>query len=263
MAAAGRNHVKIKLCGLRREEDIRIVNEMMPEYAGFILAEGRRRTITPEKMAELSAGLDRRIQKVAVFLDQDPDWICWLADQGLMDVIQLHGSEGDDVIRMIRARTGKIVIKAITDEKPVKTGTSGRGVFAQEAKEVPETFDKTGKQAADPADRARSCPADLILLDHGGGGSGMTIDWTLTGRIRRDFILAGGLTPGNVREAIEKTHPMAVDVSSGVETDSVKDMEKVRRFVHEVRSQIPFESASPSGRSSFDYGIGIRTDIVR
>ena len=228
MAAMNGDRVRIKLCGLRREEDIRIVNEVMPEYAGFILAEGRRRTITPEKMAKLSAGLDPRIQKVAVFLDQDPEWICCLADQGLMDVIQLHGSESDDEIRMIQAWTGKTVIKAITDEMPGKTGAL-----------------------------TRTCPADLILLDHGGGGSGMTFDWTLTGGIHRDFILAGGLTPENVREAIEKTHPMAVDVSSGVETDSMKDIEKVRRFVNEVRrvswqqQQIRMEDSGSSEGSIF------------
>ena len=202
-----KRRVQVKLCGLRRKEDIRIVNEVLPEYAGFILAEGRRRTVTPEKMKALTGSLDRRIRRVAVFLNQDPEWICRLAQEDLMDVIQLHGSESDDMIRMIRKRTGKTVIKVLrTDRKPEET------------------------EAA-----ARACPADLILLDHGTGGSGETFDWSLTGMIHRDFIMAGGLNPENVREAIDRTHPVAVDVSSGVETGGVKDAVKVRMFIRNVR----------------------------
>ena len=78
--------------------------------------------------------------------------------------------------------------------------------------------------------------ADLVLLDHGSGGSGEAFDWSLIREIRRDFILAGGLTPENVREAVEQTGPAAVDVSSGVETEGRKDPEKIRRFVRTVRS---------------------------
>lgn len=239
--------VRIKICGLQRPEDIRIVNEVLPEYAGFILAEGRKRTVTPEKMAELAAGLDRRILRVAVFLDQDPEWICSLAEQGLMDVIQLHGSESVDVIRMIRARTGKKVIKALRVDIPAKTRTTA-GSMAETAGGLAKTAGSLTKetdgaagnaaaqrQSEDLARRAEICPADLILLDHGAGGSGEAFDWLLAGRVRRDFMLAGGLTPENVREAIDMAKPVAVDVSSGVETDHVKDAVKVRLFVKAVR----------------------------
>ena len=199
---------QIKLCGLRREEDIRIVNEVMPEYAGFILAEGRRRSITPERMRELTSLLAPGILRVAVFLDQDPEWICLLAKQDLMDVIQLHGFESDDVIRMLQRRTGKKIIKVIRIDKEQDTGTV----------------------------HEKACPADLILLDHGAGGSGEAFDWSLAGAFSRDFILAGGLTPENVKEAIDIAHPFAVDVSSGVETNHVKDRKKVLRFIENVRA---------------------------
>lgn len=243
---------QIKLCGLRREEDIRIVNEVMPEYAGFILAEGRRRSITPERMRELTSILAPGIRRVAVFLDQDPEWICHLAQQDLMDLIQLHGSESDEVIRMLQKKTGRKVIKVIRiDEKkgsginPDSTEQNSTEQNEIEQNEIEQNGTKQNRTGEDPdnrrkivqeiARRAQECPADLILLDHGAGGSGEAFDWTLAGAFSRDFILAGGLTPENVREAIDRTHPMAVDVSSGVETDHAKDREKVQRFVQTVR----------------------------
>jgi phosphoribosylanthranilate isomerase len=197
--------VQIKLCGLRHMEDIRIVNRAMPEYAGFILAKGRRRTVSPEQMADLVSGLRPGIRKVGVFLDQDPKWICSLARQGLMDVIQLHGREDDSVIRMLQERTGKMVVKAFRIDS--------------EADAV----------------KAQASVSDMILLDHGDGGSGEAFDWSLIAPVRRAFFLAGGLNPENVRDAVRTAHPAAVDVSSGVETDCRKDEAKVMEFVRQVR----------------------------
>ena len=131
----GDTHTQIKLCGLRRPEDIQIVNEVLPEYAGFILAEGRRRTVSPQQMAELSARLRPGIRKVAVFLNQDPEWICHLAKQGLMDLIQLHGAETEDEIRLLQQKTGKPVVKAFNIE------------------------------TEDDIRMAQESPADLVLLD--------------------------------------------------------------------------------------------------
>lgn len=196
---------KIKICGLRRPEDISIVNEVMPEYAGFILAFGRRRTISAQQMASLSSGLNPGIRRVAVFLDQDPEWIEDLAKQDLMDVIQLHGKESGEVIRRLRERTGKVIVKAFRID------------------------------TMEDVRRAQESEADRVLLDHGAGGSGEAFDWGLIRPLSRPFFLAGGLTPDNVQEAVAQTSPMAVDVSSGVETDHVKDAQKVRRFVEQVR----------------------------
>ena len=198
--------IRIKICGLMGPEDIRAVNEAVPDMAGFILAKGRRRTLQPEQMRELTRLLAPGILRTAVFLDQDREWIARLAEEDLMDVIQLHGSESGADIRFLRERTGKPVIKAFRID------------CAEDARMVQES------------------EADLVLLDHGSGGSGEAFDWSLIREIRRDFILAGGLTPENVREAVEQTGPAAVDVSSGVETEGRKDPEKIRRFVRTVRS---------------------------
>ena len=201
----GKDRVKIKICGLMRPQDIDMVNEVCPDFAGFILAAGRRRTVTPERMRELTRRLDPQIRSAAVFLDQDIQWITDLAAEDLMDVIQLHGHEGNEEIRYLRARTQKMIIKAFRID------------------------------TAEDIREAEDSEADLVLLDHGAGGTGETWDWSLLTGMKRPFILAGGLGPENVQEAVGKTHPFGVDVSSGVETDGCKDREKVLRFVRAVR----------------------------
>ena len=197
--------VKIKICGLMRPEDIDAVNEYRPDLAGFILARGRRRSLTDQQMRELVRALRPEIQSAAVFLDQDPAWIAELAAQDLMDVIQLHGQESNEEIRFLRENTDKKIIKAFRIEK------------------------------ADDIRKAQESEADLVLLDSGAGGTGEVFDWSLIRQIHRPYILAGGLDPENVRAALEQTHPYAVDVSSGVETAHCKDPEKIRQFIHAVR----------------------------
>lgn len=199
------DRVRIKICGLMRPQDIDMVNEVCPDIAGFILASGRRRTVTPEQMRELTGRLKPEIRSAAVFLDQDIRWIADLAAEGLMDIIQLHGHEGNEEIRYLRSRTDKTVIKAFRID------------------------------TAEDIRRAEDSEADLVLLDHGAGGTGQAWDWSLLTGMKRPFILAGGLDSENVQEAVRKTEPFGVDVSSGVETGGCKDREKILRFVRTVR----------------------------
>ena len=199
------DRVRIKICGLMRPQDIDMVNEVCPDIAGFILASGRRRTVTPGQMRALTGRLKPEIRSAAVFLDQDIRWIADLAAEGLMDIIQLHGHEGNEEIRYLRSRTDKTVIKAFRID------------------------------TAENIRRAEDSEADLVLLDHGAGGTGQAWDWSLLTGMKRPFILAGGLDPENVQEAVRKMQPFGVDVSSGVETDGCKDREKILRFVRTVR----------------------------
>ena len=201
------DRVRIKICGLMRPQDIDMVNEVCPDIAGFILASGRRRTVAPEQMRELTGRLKPEIRSAAVFLDQDIRWIADLAAEGLMDIIQLHGHEGNEEIRYLRSRTKKTVIKAFRID------------------------------TAEDIRRAEDSEADLVLLDHGAGGTGQAWDWSLLTGMKRPFILAGGLDPENVQEAVRKTQPFGVDVSSGVETDGYKDREKIMRFVRAVQQK--------------------------
>lgn len=209
--------VKIKICGLRTPADVAAVNAALPEYAGFIFVPMRRRYVAPAQAAILCQQLDPRIRPVGVFVDARVEEIVEALEHCPLDMVQLHGAEDNDYIAMLRA--------------------AYRDRFAVESRElcIVKAFRVEG---ADDIRRAEASAADEILLDHGAGGTGERFDWTLLQHCRRRFFLAGGLTPDNVEEAITRTQPYAVDVSSSLESDGRKDPEKIRRFVAAVRCSL-------------------------
>ncbi len=194
---------RVKMCGLRSEADVRAVLELRPDFAGFILSGGFRRSISRETFAELSAMLiGSGVKRVGVFVNEPLDSIIGFADY--IDVIQLHGSEDEDYIRSLRKLTDKPIIKAITV-----------------------------RSEAD-IEAARASSADYVLLDSG-TGTGSTFEHSLIADIDRPFFLAGGLTAENVSEAIRRFEPFAVDASSSLETDGIKDKTKMAAFLIAVR----------------------------
>lgn len=197
---------KIKICGLTRPEDIDAVNDLMPDYAGFVFWPKSSRHITPLKAAKLKAQLKPEIKAVGVFVDADMDAVADLLNSDIIDIAQLHGSENDGYIAELRRKTGKPVIKAFR--------------IASE----------------EDAERAEASPADLVLLDSG-AGSGKTFEWKLIKTVKRDYLLAGGLSAENAGEAIRSLAPYGVDVSSMVETDGKKDREKIAGFISAVRKE--------------------------
>lgn len=194
----------IKMCGLRRPEDIEAVNELRPDYVGFVLFPGSRRYVTPETVKELRAGLAPGILTVGVFVDEKPENAAWLLEEGVIDIAQLHGNEDEAYLESLRGLTEKPLIKAfrIRNEADIQ--------------------------------RAMKSSAEEILLD-AGAGDGKTFDWNLLAAVTRPYFLAGGLNPENVQEAVRTLKPYAVDVSSGIETNGFKDKEKMREFVRKVR----------------------------
>ena len=196
---------EIKICGLTREQDIRYVNLLRPDMAGFVFAQGSARAVDRDRAAALRKQLAPGILAVGVFADAPADIPAQYVRLGLIDVIQLHGGEDEAYIRRLKTMTKARIIKAFC--------------------------------AKEPADirRAIVSSADLILLDHGSGGTGERFDWELAKHMDRPFLLAGGLTPENVTEAIRRTGCLGVDVSSGVETDRRKDYNKMKKFVETVR----------------------------
>ena len=196
---------RIKLCGLRRPEDIRCANAVRPDYVGFVFAERSSRHVTPETARVLRAELAEGITAVGVFVDAPARTVAGLLNENTIDMAQLHGREDSAYIAALRALTKKPLIQA---------------------------FRITS--AADAA-RAKESGADYILLDSG-GGTGQSFDWSLLRGVTRPFFLAGGLTVRNVPSAIAAAHPFAVDVSSGVETDGKKDPQKMAAFVQAVRT---------------------------
>ena len=195
---------KIKLCGLSRIEDIKAANELKPDYIGFVFAAKSKRRVSHLKAAELKSKLNPETKAVGVFLDDDLDTVGALMNLGIVDLVQLHGSEDEEYLTKLRAITDKPIIKAfiINNEDDVK--------------------------------RAEASSADYILLD-GGKGEGRAFNWKLLEKINRPYFLAGGLNANNAAAAVADLHPFAVDVSSGIETDGVKDKEKMTAFVAAVR----------------------------
>lgn len=198
---------KIKICGLRRPCDIAYANEVGPDYIGFVFAKKSRRYVSPETAAVLRADLDRAICPVGIFVNELPENIAGLLNDGTIEMAQLHGQEDEAYIQVLRGLTQKPLIKAFSIHCAADAATAGLS------------------------------SADYILLDNGSGGTGKTFDWSLTAGVSRRYFLAGGLSADNVAQAIDAAHPYAVDVSSGVETDEVKNLEKMRRFVRAVRRE--------------------------
>ncbi len=196
---------KIKVCGLYRDADIDYVNEAGPDYAGFILNFPKsHRSLTPERAAALRDRLAPGIRAVGVFVDRPVGEVLAAAETAGLDVIQLHGREDDGYIAALRALTGCELWKAFQI-----------------------------RSAADLAAAGESA-ADAVLLDNG-YGTGEAFDWSLAADFKRPFALAGGLTPENIPEAVAAMRPLLVDISSGVETDKIKDRTKILAAVRAAR----------------------------
>ena len=195
---------RIKICGLRREEDIGAVNGLRPEYIGFVFFRGSKRYVMPEEARMLRDGLAPDIQAVGVFVDEEPETVARLLQEGIIDIAQLHGHEDEAYLAKLRELTEKPLIKAFRI------------------------------RSAEDALQAQTSTADEILLD-AGAGDGKTFDWNWLAAVTRPYFLAGGLNPENVGKAVRKLKPYAVDVSSGVETEGIKDIMKMRAFIRAVR----------------------------
>ncbi len=200
---------KIKICGIKRFEDIIAINEAKPDYIGFVFAKSKRR-VSPEQAHELIAMLSPRISVAGVFVNEGIRAAAAVAKSCPLDVIQLHGDENADYIRKLRGLTHKEIWKAVRVR-------SGRDI-----------------------EDALKLGADRLLLDaysedvRGGGGVMFNHD-ILDGFDTGEFVVAGGINLENIAETIETLKPFAVDVSSGAETGGVKDAEKIAKLVEIAR----------------------------
>lgn len=206
--------IKVKICGLQTMADAAAVNRTLPDFAGFIFVQGRKRYIEPGEAEKIRRNLAPGIRSIGVFLNAPIDMILSVAGTVNLDGIQLHGEESNAYIRELKERLAEkfpgaeyLIIKAFRILEP-----------------------------SDLAQAKRS-EADLILLDSG-AGTGKTFDWSLVRNLERPFLLAGGLKPENVSEAIRKTRPYGVDVSTGVETGGRKDPDKIKHFMINARGTI-------------------------
>ena len=197
---------KIKICGLKRPEDIQAVNEAKPDFAGFVIEVPKsRRNVSAGEVRQLTKGLSEQIQAVGVFVNAPGELVAGLLNDGTLALAQLHGNEDEAYIQQLRQMTDKPLIQAFS----IRTEAD--------------------------IERALQSSADYLLLDQGGGGTGQCFDWSLVPELTRPFFLAGGLGVDNLSEAISQVKPWAVDLSSSLETDGVKDPAKIQAAVTLVR----------------------------
>jgi len=201
----------VKICGLRTEAAIDAALDGGADYVGFVFFPPSPRNLTPEAAAKLTARARGRARIVALLVDPDDALIEHVIAAANPDMLQLHGDEASERVRAIRQRFGKPVIKAVKVKAQADVAEAGR-------------YDGT---------------ADLILFDarppvgaDRPGGHGATFDWSILQGAAHPYMLSGGLTPGNVAEAIRSTGTRMVDVSSGVErAPGEKDTALIRRFL--------------------------------
>lgn len=201
--------VFVKICGITTEEDALLAVAMGADAIGFVFAPGSPRQVAPADVRDIVRRLPGDTMTIGVFRDERPERVVEIVNRIGLTGAQLHGREPVSEARTIRGQVQFLV-----------------HAFA----------------AGDPAlSSAGNSPADVIIVDSPSPGSGRVFDWTLAegapGGVR--LMLAGGLDPHNVAEAIRRVRPWGVDVNSGVETftgSGHKDPRKVRRFIETARA---------------------------
>ena len=194
---------KIKICGITRFAHIEYLNELQPDYVGFVFAKSRRR-VDKEHAFNLIKNLRSDIKKVGVFVDEDPLKVVEIAEKLKLQVLQFHGHENQEYINKFK---GYEIWKALKIN------------------------------SLESISKIRNYKCAKFLLDNSIAGSGESFNWGLVQEKVEgsSIMLAGGLTSENVEQGILKLNPYGVDVSSGVETQGFKDYKKIKEFIRKVR----------------------------
>lgn len=189
---------KIKICGIRREKDIEYINELKPDYIGFILSQGFRRSIDRSTARRLREMLSPEIKAVGVFVNESAQLVRSFVDDGIIDIVQLHGNETPQYCDELRDLT---VIKYFNSD----------------------SFGKIGDY-----------DVDYYLFDSG-TGTGRSFDWADIPQTDVPFFLAGGIGAHNIERALREVNPYCIDLSSAVETDGFKDYDKIKEIMEIIR----------------------------
>ncbi|MDC7249559.1 MAG: phosphoribosylanthranilate isomerase [Sphaerochaetaceae bacterium] len=188
---------KLKICGLKREEDILMANEIKPEYIGFVFAKSKRQ-VNLEKALFLKSKLDKMIKSVGVFVNEPIENVVKTVKSKAIDIVQLHGDEDSSYILKLKREVNIPIIKAL------KVNKDFRNI---------EKFNEV----------------NYLLIDSG-GGSGKTFDWSLDLKFNKPLFIAGGISLANIEEAYKRFKPYAFDLSSSVETNGYKDFKKMKEI---------------------------------
>lgn len=203
--------VKVKICGIKNLQDVQAVNKHKPDFAGFVFYPVSKRYVSLIVARRLKAALNRHIKTVGVFVNAPVEEIAAAAEMGIIDLVQLHGDEGNAYIAELKKICNLPIIKAVRvqDESDIK--------------------------------RADYYDCDYLLFDtysqsaYGGTGRQFNTQLLKGVKIHKPYFIAGGLNAENVRRAIKGLKPFAADVSGGVETDGGKDAAKIKAFIKQVK----------------------------
>lgn len=202
--------VRVKICGMTRSVDVQAAIRAGADALGFVFASRSKRVLDKPLAAELVAQVPAFISRVGLFMDQDSVEVVNILEQVPLNLLQFHGSEDADYCRQF----GLPYIKAVS---------------------------MVSDQAVVRAVNDYSDAAALLLDSHapgGVGGTGAVFNWSLIPAVSLPIVLAGGLAPGNVRQAVKQVKPWAVDVSSGVEdSPGIKNEELMRVFIKEAKCE--------------------------
>lgn len=203
----------VKFCGMRRIEDIEYANQCRPDYAGFILSDGFKRSVDFGTFCELDTYFDRDIKRVGVFVNEPLENILHCAYNETLDVIQLHGDEDGEYIQSLREIFSGEIWKAVRAKCP------------------------------DDIESADRMSCDKLVIDsysenaYGGTGKRVNTEIVKNAKFTKPFFIAGGITEENISEIIKAVTPYGVDLSSGIETDGLKDLNKMKNIIRILKEE--------------------------
>ena len=201
--------VRVKICGIMNEQTAGVAVAAGADALGFVFAQSRRQ-VTPAKAKEIITTVPPFISRVGVFVNSSPEEVMDIVNYCGLDTVQLHGEENPANYRDLLCRAVKVIISCrVKDEESV------HGILKYLADAY--LFDTYKKGLP--------------------GGTGEVFDWAILNKFTfpAPVILSGGLNTENVAQAVQSVKPYAVDVSSGVETDGIKDMEKIKTFIEQAK----------------------------
>lgn len=190
---------KLKICGLKRIQDIDYVNELKPDYIGFILSPGFKRSIDKETAKNLKSRLSKDIKAVGVFVNENRQNIDYYIKNNIIDIVQLHGNEEPEFCNGFDVP----VIKYFN----------------------PKTLN-----------RINEYDTPYFLFDSG-TGTGKGFDWSILPECEKPFFLAGGINKDNLRRALDEVNPYCIDLSSAVETNGFKDYNKIKEITEIMKNE--------------------------
>jgi len=188
-------NTRLKICGIKRVEDVDIINQIKPDFIGFVFAQSKRR-IDLKTAINLRKLIDSKIISVGVFVDEDIDNIVSAVNTKAIDIVQLHGNEDVKYIKRLKQKVDVKIIKTVIVDK-------NEGINID------------------------YCNSDFLLIDSG-YGSGKTFNWDVSIKTNKPLFVAGGINIDNIEKAYKRFNPYAFDLSTSVEVDGFKDFNKIR-----------------------------------